>query len=78
MSLSILFPDGSKITGTNATHILMQLMGGWNPDESIYQLRRRLAWRHGIVDDPELSDMEFLHELDRRGAWSVGYLPKGS
>jgi hypothetical protein len=78
MGVSILFPDGDRLTGTNATHILVQMMGGWNPDESVYHLRRRLAWRHGLVDDPEQSDTQFLHMMDVAGAWCVGYTPKGS
>jgi hypothetical protein len=47
-------------------------MGGWNPDESIFHLRRRLAWRAGIVDNPEQSDADFLNMMDAAGAWTVG------
>jgi hypothetical protein len=50
----------------------MKMMGGWNPDESIFHLRRRLAWRAGIVDNPEQSDAEFLTMMDVAGAWTIG------
>ena len=72
MTVSILFPDGSEVTGTTPTHLLMKMMGGWNPDESIFHLRRRLAWRAGIVDNPEQSDAEFLTMMDVAGAWTIG------
>ena len=72
MTLYVLFPDGSEVTGTTPTHLLTKLMGGWNPDESIFHLRRRLAWRAGIVDNPEQSDADFLNMMDAAGAWTVG------
>ena len=72
MAISVLFPDGSEVTGTTATHLLTKLMGGWNPDHSVYKLRQRLAQRAGVVDDPEDSDMIFLWRMDALGVWSVG------
>ena len=71
----VLFPDGSRVRGHSATHVLHQLMGGWNTDKSIYHLRKQLAERHNLTDDPEQSDDAFLTMLDKVGAWAVGYGP---
>ena len=76
MSIHILFHDGEKGHGTTATEVLRKMMGGFNNDESIYKLRKQLAARHGIDDDPELSDQQFLHMMDERGIWTVGYGPR--
>ncbi len=76
MTVSILFPDGTEVRGMSATHVLAELLGGWNTDKSIYALRHQLASRHGIEDNPDLSDLQFLHMMDCRGIWTVGYGPK--
>jgi hypothetical protein len=69
----LLFPDGSEILGASANHVLQKLLGGWNPD-SIGQLRSRLASRAGIVHDPDLSDIEFLYQLDKTGWCTVQHV----
>ena len=66
MTIALLFPDGSQIVGTSATHVLSKLLSGWNP-ETIGELRNTLARRAGIVHDVTKTDIEFLYQLDATG-----------
>jgi hypothetical protein len=66
MTVVLLFPDGSEIIGTSATHVLTKLLSGWNPD-TIGELRNTLASRAGIVHDVTKTDIEFLYQLDATG-----------
>lgn len=64
MTVHVLWKDGKKTSGVDATHVLNQLLGGWNPPD-IDSLRYVLAQRARIeFIRPGETDLEFLHRLD--------------
>jgi hypothetical protein len=68
MSVAVLWQDGEVTAGKDATDVLQQLLGGWNPN-TVAELRDVLARRSLInVDDArQLNDDEFLQLLDCKG-----------
>ena len=65
--LVIMWPDSSIDCGSNATEILKELCGGWNPD-TLPELREELARRAGITAPSTTEDdRDFLDRLERRG-----------
>jgi hypothetical protein len=68
MSVAVLWHDGEITAGKDATDVLRQLLGGWNPN-TVAELRDVLARRSLInVDDArKLNDDEFLQLLDCKG-----------
>ena len=82
--MHMFFRDGSRVVGKNATDILEQISGGWNPRD-IFMLRRALLHRSGVyggitkveqLKELErewdlLSDEEFLFRLDKEGFITV-------
>ena len=67
MSVAILWLDGEVTQGKNATDLLENLCGGWNPN-NVEQLRDVLANR-ACIERPSanISDDEFLQRLDAAG-----------
>lgn len=65
MKVQILWHDGETTVGQDATHVLSQLLGGWNP-ETMSELKATLA-RRACIDAPtdDESDLAFLYRLDR-------------
>lgn len=67
MSVAILWRDGDVTKGKDATDVLQQLCGGWNPD-TVLELRNVLAQRAGVTISPAtLDDDGFLRHLDATG-----------
>ena len=67
MSVAILWRDGEVTKGRDATDVLNQLCGGWNPN-TIIELRDVLARRAGLNISPAcLDDDAFLRQLDATG-----------
>lgn len=65
--LVIMWPDRSLTSGQDATDILEQLCGGWNP-ETIPELRRTLARRAAMTaPTDEETDREFLDRMVAKG-----------
>lgn len=66
--LILMWPDGSITCGSNATDVLKQLCGGWNPD-SLSELRREFASRCGM-SSPDVSETDdsFICRLVASGA----------
>lgn len=69
--LMVLWPDGSLYCGVDATDILHDLCGGWNPS-TIPALRRALARRAGIsMPTATESDRHFLDRLAAAGVLMI-------
>lgn len=67
IGLMVMWADGSITTGRNATYLLLELCGGWNPP-TIPALRRELARRSGIrVPRSNEGDRHFLQRLEAAG-----------
>lgn len=67
MSVAVLWRDGEVTKGVDATDVLRQLCGGWNPN-TVIELREVLAQRAGMHDSPAaLDDDAFLRQLDATG-----------
>ena len=62
--------DGDKTIGTDATDVLQQLVGGWNPP-TINELKVVLA-RRGRIEPPNNieTDEQFMQRLDACGMLS--------
>jgi hypothetical protein len=75
MTVHVLWKDGKKTSGVDATHVLTQILGGWNPDD-LDSLRYVLAQR-GRIDfiRPDESDLEFLYRLDAASLLCVQIQP---
>jgi len=68
MSVAVLWQDGEVTAGKDATDVLRQLLGGWNPN-TVAELRDVLARRSliNVGDARQLNDDEFLQLLDCKG-----------
>lgn len=67
MTVAVLWRDGEVTKGRDATDVLEQLCGGWNPN-TIIELRDVLARRAGLSISPAcLDDDGFLRQLDAVG-----------
>lgn len=67
MTVAVLWRDGEVTKGRDATDVLEQLLGGWNPN-TIIELRDVLARRAGLSISPAcLDDDGFLRQLDAVG-----------
>lgn len=71
MRVQVLWHNGEKTIGQDATHVLSQILGGWNPD-TMNELRLTLARRASIEPPREgESDLEFLWRLDAASLLTV-------
>ena len=67
MTVAILWRVGEVTRGRDATDVLEQLLGGWNP-KTIIELREVLARRAGLTISPSCVDDDgFLRQLDAVG-----------
>lgn len=67
MTVAVLWRDGEVTKGRDATNVLEQLLGGWNPN-TIIELRDVLARRAGLTISPACVDDDgFLRQLDASG-----------
>jgi hypothetical protein len=67
MTVAVLWRDGEVTKGADATDVLRQLLGGWNPN-TIIELRDVLARRAGLTISPACVDDDgFLRQLDASG-----------
>ena len=63
--------DGSVDSGSDATNVLEQVCGGWNPP-TVEQLRYVLAKRAAIfAPTADESDLEFLYRLRNCGVIAI-------
>jgi hypothetical protein len=74
MSVAVLWHDGDVTHGKNATDVLEQLCGGWNPN-TVIELRSVFAKRalcNELIE--QLSDDEFLQLLDAKGVLTYQHI----
>ncbi|MGA0879034.1 MAG: hypothetical protein ACO3SP_07955 [Ilumatobacteraceae bacterium] len=71
IGLMVMWADGSISAGRNATYLLFDLCGGWNPP-TIPALRRELARRSGIpAPRSKEGDRRFLERLEAAGVITI-------
>lgn len=74
VTVAILWRDGSVTKGANATEVLEQECGGWNP-QTVAELRVALAQRAGMYISPtEFDDEQFLQHLDACGVLTYQHI----
>lgn len=77
---AVLFPSGTQVWGCDASDLLEQMCGGWNPD-TVAELRCALARRAGIENRATLesvsllSDEEFCSMMNERNFWTMKRVP---
>jgi len=70
-NIMITWSDGSVDSGPDATNVLEQVCGGWNPP-TVGQLRSVLAKRASIFPPTaDESDLEFLYRLRNSGVIAI-------
>ena len=73
MRLAVMWHDGAVTDGDDATDVLRNLCGGWNPN-TVKELRAVLAKRARIAHDHELTDQQFLEHLDSVGVLTLQHI----
>ena len=74
MTVAVLWHDGEVTQGVDASDVLNQLCGGWNPN-TVFELRSVFAKRalcNELIE--HLTDDEFLQLLDAKGVLTYQHI----